>query len=172
MSRQNSNRTTTYNLSSARNIAALEALLLQDEDGQDERKPRRSKPNDKPKPGKSDKERLFYLKEDGPRRGHSTTPSPALQELQAMFHGSCDPAVVADVLASCGGDQEAALQALLDITGAHPARAPAQAGRAPACPGSLSNPCARPPPDPAPNALHRHVVPPAPDLPPEQAAAQ
>lgn len=132
-------RTETYNFNDPRNIAAFEQLLAEEEDDDDSQKRRRGSSaagGTRAKP-KRDKEKFFLLREDaqgrfarsfGPAEPSSVlqSRSAALPELRAMFRGLVDPCVVEDVLASCGGDKEAACSALLEMSGqaeAHPASA-------------------------------------------------
>lgn len=138
--------TTTYNLSTPRNIAAFEQLIEEEDDEPLTSKPRGKAANKQSKP-KRDKEKFFMLKEDANsmrhRRGAAAgalgggSGAAALVELKAMFAGTCDPAVVEDVFLSCNGNTDAALQLLLEMAGSQQPSASssssAAAGEHPAC---------------------------------------
>jgi hypothetical protein len=136
-----SGQSVTYDLNNPRNRAAFEALIDDDDDERDEdpqQLPPRGKRGEQQR--KREKEKFFQLKDSqlAGKQQHKqqAASSPAdqqlvLRQLMDMFQGSAEPAVIRDVLAACGGNFEAAVDALLSMLGAAapPAGPPATLGK-------------------------------------------
>jgi len=115
-------RNETHNFSSARNIAAFEALLEEEDDSDPNARGKKPKKNKRRSP-KPDKPVPFQLREgastgtgaDEPMRPHAVQQSnkSAQQQLQELFGQVCDASVLQDVLAMCGGSMNDAIEALL-----------------------------------------------------------
>jgi hypothetical protein len=122
-----SGQSVTYDLNNPRNRAAFEALIEDDDEyGED---PQQLAPRGKrgEQQRKREKEKLFQLKDaqlaGKQQHKQQAASSPAeqqqvLRQLMDMFQGSAEPAVIRDVLAACGGNFEAAVDALLSMLGA------------------------------------------------------
>eukprot|EP00878_Enallax_costatus_P019112 GHUV01020152.1.p1 GENE.GHUV01020152.1~~GHUV01020152.1.p1 ORF type:complete len:621 (+),score=236.83 GHUV01020152.1:235-2097(+) len=120
--KQRQSRTETYDLSNSRNVAAFEALIEADDDGEDPQQlPPRGKRGQQQQ--KREKEKFFKLKTDL-AKANKISQSPAaldtkkqLQQLLDMFQGSCEAGVITEVFRASGGNSEAAVDALLEMLG-------------------------------------------------------
>eukprot|EP00775_Hariotina_reticulata_P012817 gene12817-12944_t len=114
----------TYNLSNARNVAAFEALL-EEEEREDVGRQSKASPQQPPSGRKKrEKEKFFKLKSDDRLAiDNSSTSAPhqqslgTLQQLQDMFSEAADPSVIADIYQAVGSHFEAAVEALFGLLG-------------------------------------------------------
>lgn len=120
-------RSESYNLSNTRDMAALEALL--DEEDLNEASPPSNRGRGaRPQPSSSgkkkrEKEKFFQLREDAAAQAARAAEARSggsdagdIARLREMLGGNCDGELVAEVYAACGGSFEAALDALLAMS--------------------------------------------------------